>query len=187
MNTREGAGLTPAQQKMVELWEKHTAAEFEAHSVEATLATMTANPHLINIPVMTGGVGLEGVRHFYSTYFIPTLPQDNEILLVSRTVGQDRIVDELILKFTHTVEMPWILPGVPPTGKRVELPLVAIVEFRDGKIASEHIYWDQASLLVQVGLIKAGGLPVVGFETARKLLDPSLPSNELIKRADKCK
>lgn len=183
MNAQKEARLTPAQQAMVEMWEKHTASEFEAKSVEATLATMTNEPYINNIPVMTGGARLEGVRHFYGTYFIPTLPADNEIILVSRTVGHDRIVDELIHKFTHSAEMPWILPGVPPTGKHVELAVVAIVEFKDGKIASEHIYWDQASLLVQLGLIKSDTLPVAGVETARKLLDPSLPSNELIKRA----
>jgi len=182
MSTQKEARLTPAQQAMVEMWEKHTASEFEAKSVEATLATMTDEPYINNIPVMTGGAGLEGVRHFYGNYFIPTLLADNEIILVSRTVGHDRIVDELVLKFTHSVEMPWILPGVPPTGKHVELAVVAIVGFKDDKIASEHIYWDQASLLVQLGLIKSDTLPVAGVETARKLLDPSLPSNELIKR-----
>lgn len=181
-NAQKEAGLTSAQQVMVEMWERHTASEFEAKNVDATLATMTDEPYINNIPVMTGGVGREGVRHFYGTYFIPTLPADNEIILVSRTVGHDRIVDELVHKFTHSVEMPWILPGVPPTGKHVELAVVAIVEFKNGKIASEHIYWDQASLLVQLGLIKSDNPPVSGVETARKLLDPSLPSNELIQR-----
>ena len=172
-NAQKEAGLTSAQQVMVEMWERHTASEFEAKNVDATLATMTDEPYINNIPVMTGGVGREGVRHFYGTYFIPTLPADNEIILVSRTVGHDRIVDELVHKFTHSVEMPWILPGVPPTGKHVELAVVAIVEFKNGKIASEHIYWDQASLLVQLGLIKSDNPPVSGVETARKLLDPS--------------
>lgn len=167
---------------MVEMWERHTASEFEAKNVDAALATMTDEPYINNIPVMAGGVGREGVRQFYGNYFIPTLPADNEIILVSRTVGHDRIVDELVHKFTHSVEMPWILPGVPPTGKHVELAVVAIVEFKNGKIASEHIYWDQASLLVQLGLIKSDKPPVSGVETARKLLDPSLPSNELIQR-----
>ena len=169
MNTQKEARLTPAQQAMVEMWEKHTSSEFDAKDVESTLETMTDEPYINNIPVMTGGVGREGVRHFYGTYFIPTLPADNEIILVSRTVGNDRLVDELVHKFTHSVEMPWILPGVPPTGKHVELAVVAIVGFKDGKIASEHIYWDQASLLVQLGLIKSDTLPVAGVETARKL------------------
>ena len=185
MHEQEGLNLNPTQQSMVALWEQHIAAEFQKHDVEATLPTMTLDPHVIHMPVMTGGAGLEGVREFYSKYFIPGLPSDSEIVLVSRTIGLNRIVDELVYRFTHTIEMPWMLPGVPPTGKRVEVPVVAIVEFQDGKIAREHIYWDQASVLVQLDVIKNDNLPVAGVETTRKLLDPSLPSNELIKRADR--
>src|SRR5215218_9384988 len=146
------SNLTASQKAMVDLWEEHTSYEFEAHSTEKTLATMTDNPVNINVPLLTGGVGLEEVRKYYSEYFIPKNPPDTEITLLSRTVGDDRVVDELILSFTHTTHMDWMLPGAPPTGKRVEAPTVAVVEFRDGKIASEHIYWDQASVLVQVGL-----------------------------------
>jgi carboxymethylenebutenolidase len=185
MHEQEGLNLNPTQQSMVALWEQHIAAEFQKHDVEATLPTMTLDPHVIHMPVMTGGAGLEGVREFYSKYFIPGLPPDNEIVLVSRTIGLNRLVDELVHRFTHTIEMPWMLPGVPPTGKRVAVPVVAIVEFQDGKIAREHIYWDQASVLVQLGVIQYDNLPVAGVETTRKLLDPSLPSNELIKRADR--
>lgn len=129
---------------------------------------------------MTGGFGLDEVREFYSRHFIPRQAPDAETVPVSRTIGDDRLVDELIFKFTHTVEMDWILPGIPPTGKRAEIPMVVVVEFRDGKIASEHIYWDQASVLVQLGLIDPGTLPVTGAQSARKVLDPSAPSNELI-------
>jgi len=102
--------------------------------------------------------------------------------MVSRTVGSDTIVDELIFKFTHSIDMPWLLPGIPPTGKKVELPVVAIIGFEGGKISSEHNYWDQASVLVQIGILNADNLPVAGVETARKVLDPTLPSNELMKR-----
>jgi carboxymethylenebutenolidase len=185
MHEQEGLNLNPTQQSMVALWEQHIAAEFQKHDVEATLPTMTLDPHVIHLPVMTGGAGLEGVREFYRKYFIPGLPPDNEIVLVSRTIGLNRLVDELVYRFTHTIEMPWMLPGVPPTGKRVAVPVVAIVEFQDGKIAREHIYWDQASVLVQLDVIKNDNLPVAGVETTRKLLDPRLPSNELIKRADR--
>ncbi|MDA2917981.1 ester cyclase [Desulfobacterota bacterium AH_259_B03_O07] len=177
--------LTPSQQKMVELWEKHTASEFVTKSIEDTMSTMTQEPFVNHVPAMTGGLGLDNVRKFYSKYFIPSQPPDTEIVLISRTVGTDRIVDELIHKFTHTIVMPWILPGVPPTGKRVEHAVVAVVHFKDGKIDSEHIYWDQASLLVQIGLLDSKTLPVAGVETARKLLDPSLPSNELMKHGDR--
>jgi carboxymethylenebutenolidase len=103
---------------------------------------------------------------------------------VSRTIGEDQLVDEMVFKFTHTIRMDWILPGVAPTGKRVEVPLVAIVRFRDGKLAHEHIYWDQASVLVQIGLIDPANLPVAGMESARKVLDPTLPANALMKRGE---
>lgn len=174
---------TPAEQAMVDLWEEHTAHEFEDHSTEQTLATMTEAPVNINVPLMTGGVGLDEVRTYYSEHFIPKNPPDTRVELVTRTVGADRIVDEMILRFTHTTEMDWMLPGVPPTGRRVEIPTVGVVAFEGNKIASEHIYWDQASVLVQVGLLDGDSLPVVGAESVQKLLDPaSIPSDLLIQR-----
>jgi carboxymethylenebutenolidase len=95
---------------------------------------------------------------------------------VSLTVGEDQIVDEMVFRFTHTQEMPWMLPGIAPTNRRVEIPLVAIVKFRDGKVAHEHIYWDQASVLKQIGLLDDRDLPIFGIETARKTLDPEFKS-----------
>ena len=112
------------------------------------------------------------------------MPPDTEVIPVSRTIGSDQLVDEMIFKFTHTVKMDWMLPGIVPTGKRVEVPLVAIVRFRDNKLAHEHIYWDQASVLVQLGLLDDKTLPVSGIESARKVLNNALPSNALIDRAD---
>jgi carboxymethylenebutenolidase len=180
----EESGYTPSQRAMVELWEEHTAHEFGDHSTEKTLATMTADPVNINVPLLTGGVGLEEVRTYYSEHFIPKNLPDTEVALLSRTVGEDRLVDEMLLSFTHTTEMDWMLPGVPPTGRRVRVPTVGVVEFKEGKIASKHIYWDQASVLVQVGLLDAEALPVAGAKSARKLLDPaSVPSDLLIERA----
>ena len=99
-----------------------------------------------------------------------------------RTVGATQVVDEMLFCFTHTTEIPWMLPGVAPTGRRVEIPLLAVVKFRGDKLYHEHIYWDQASVLVQVGLLDPNGLPVAGVETARKLLDETLPSNGLMER-----
>lgn len=174
--------LTEAQQKMADLWDAHTRGEFQAHSVEDTMDTMTADPSVNHVPVMTGGTGYDGVREFYTKHFIPKQAPDTELTFVSRTIGENQLVDELIFKCTHTVEMDWMLPGIPPTGKRVEYPVVVVVGFRDGKIASERIYWDQASVLVQVGLIDPESLPVTGIEASRKVLDQSLPSNELIER-----
>ncbi len=174
--------LTPEQKKMVDIWEKHTMSEFETKDVEETMRTMTDEPHVNHVPVMTGGYGRDNVRNFYSNYFIPSNPQDIELVMVSRTLSSDTIVDELIFKFTHSIDMPWLLPGIPPTGKKVELPVVAIIGFEGGKISSEHIYWDQSSVLVQIGILNADNLPVAGVETARKVLDPDLPSNELMTR-----
>ena len=177
------AGLTPAQQTLNDLWEEHLRHEFATQETNATLETMVPDAYVNHIPVLTGGVGHEQLREFYSRHFIPKMPADTEIVPISRTIGTDRLVDEMIFRFTHTIEMDWMLPGVAPTGKRVECALVVIVHFRDGKLAHEHIYWDQASVLVQLGLLDASRLPVAGSETARKLADPGVSSNELIRRA----
>jgi carboxymethylenebutenolidase len=156
------------------LWEEHTAHEFNTRDTEATLATMTEDAYVNHVPVMTGGSGKAALREFYANDFIPKMPPDTTLTPVSRTVGSDQLVDEMIFSFTHTEEMPWMLPGIAPTNKRVDIGLVAIVRFRDGKLAHEHIYWDQASVLKQIGLITDEALPVFGAETARRLVKSSL-------------
>jgi len=166
---------------LVELWEAHCRSEFETRDAEATMATMVPEPYVNHVPTMTGGVGYEQLKRFYARYFIPVNPPDFRLEPISRTVGVDTVVDEFIVRFTHTTEMDWLLPGVPPTGRAVEIPTVAIVKFEGDKVAHEHIYWDQASLLVQIGLLDPGDLPIAGAETAHKLLDESLPSNGLMK------
>jgi len=163
------------------LWEAHCRHEFETRDVDATMATMVAAPYVNHIPTMAGGVGHDQLKRFYKYHFIGANPPDTDMIRVSRTVGTDRIVDELIFRFTHTETIDWMLPGIAPTGRRVEVPLVAIVQFRDGKVAHEHIYWDQASVLVQIGKLDATDLPVAGAETARKVLDAKLPSNTLLR------
>jgi carboxymethylenebutenolidase len=179
---RADAPLTPAQATLRDLWEEHVRCEFATRDTETTLATMVEDAYVNHVPVLTGGVGHDQLREFYSRRFIPQMPPDTAMTPISRTIGTDRVVDEMVFTFTHTIPMDWMLPGVPPTGRRVEIPLVAIVHFRDGKLAHEHIYWDQASVLVQLGLLDAARLPVAGVETARKVLDPRLPSNELMSR-----
>jgi carboxymethylenebutenolidase len=176
--------LTPAQETLRQLWEEHVQFEFSTRNTDDTLATMVDDAYVNHIPVLTGGVGKEELREFYSKRFIPQMPPDTEMTPVSRTIGENQLVDEMVFKFTHTIPMDWMLPGIPPTGKRVEVPLIAIVRFREGKLAHEHIYWDQASVLVQIGLIDPSKLPVAGVESARKVQDPTLPANELMKRAD---
>ena len=166
------------------VFDDHVAAEFVDMDLDATMATMTDDPYVNHVPVMTGGVGAEGVRQFYGDHFIGKWPRDIEITPVSRTVGEDQVVDELVLSFTHDIEMPQLLPGVTPTGKRVQLAFCVVVGFRYGKVSHEHIYWDQASLLAQIGLIDATTLPVTGAEQAGNVLDPrARPLNELIHRA----
>jgi carboxymethylenebutenolidase len=161
------------------IWGEHIEHEFATRNTESTLATMVEDAYVNHIPVLTGGVGIPALREFYSKHFIPQMPADTTLTPLSRTVGDDQIVDEMIFQFTHDLRMDWMLPGVEPTGKRVEVPLVAIVKFRGGKLAHEHIYWDQASVLVQLGLLEAGHLPVAGIESARKAVDPRLPARQL--------
>jgi carboxymethylenebutenolidase len=155
-----------------QLWEEHTKHEFVTRDVESTLATMVEDAYVNHVPVMTGGYGKTALRAFYSRDFIPSMPPDTILTPVSRTVGENQLVDEMIFSFTHTQDMPWMLPGIPPTNRHVEIPLVAIVKFREGKLVHEHIYWDQASVLKQIGLLADPALPVFGAETARKVLDP---------------
>jgi len=166
------------QDAMVALFQQHVEAEL-AGDLETTMATMTDDPHLNHVPTMAGGVGREGVRAFYRDHLVGKFfPPDVTMTSVSRTVGSDRIVEELAITFTHTAAMDWLLPGVPPTGKSVEMAVAVVVGFKDGKISHEHIYWDQAGVLVQVGLLDPSGLPVSGAESARKVVDPKLPPRQ---------
>ncbi len=167
------------------VFDAHVRAEFVERSVDATMATMTDTPYVTHVPVLTGGYGRDEVRTFYASWFVGRWPADTQVSQVSRTLGQGRVIDELIVTFTHDVEMPALLPGVAPTGRKVALPHVVVMGIVGGKVAYEHIYWDQASLLVQVGLLDPARLPVSGAEQARKLRDPTLPSNELIHRAER--
>jgi carboxymethylenebutenolidase len=177
------SNLTPAQEALQSVWEKHTRQEFGTRSTENVLATMVEDAYVNNIPVMIGGVGKAALGEYYSKSVISQIPPDFELVPISRTIGTDQLVDEVVAKFTHTIQMDWMLPSVAPTGKRVEVPVVAIIKFRDGKIAHVHVYWDQASVLVQIGLLDAGNLPIVGVDSARKLMDRNLPSNTLFDRA----
>jgi carboxymethylenebutenolidase len=162
------------------LFNAHTRAEFETRDIEATMATMSEQPHVTHVPTMTGGSGRDAVRRFYQTWFIGHWPADTVVTPISRTVGESQLVDEVMISFTHDCDMPAILPGVKPTGRKVSIPFVVVVGCKDGKVEFERIYWDQASLLAQIGLIDKTNLPVSGLEQAARLLDPSLPSNTLI-------
>jgi carboxymethylenebutenolidase len=175
--------LSARQQALSELWDEHIRHEFSTKDTDQTLETMVEDAYVNHVPVLTGGTGHAELREFYSKHFITHMPPDMEIIPISRTIGSDRLVDEMVLRFTHSVPMDWALPGVTPTGRRVVLPLIVVVQFRGDKLASERIYWDQASLLVQLGLLEGDALPVAGAESGSKILNPSLPSNVLIERA----
>jgi carboxymethylenebutenolidase len=182
-----GAAAPGAQPDLAELWDEHVKYEFATRDTEDTLRTMVEDAYVNHVPVLTGGVGRDELREFYSKRFIPQMPPDTSMTPVSRTVGAERVVDEMVFEFTHTMEMDWMLPGVKPTGRHVRVPLIVVIHFRDGRLAHEHIYWDQASVLAQLGLIDAESLPVAGVESAEKVLDHKLPANRLIERADESK
>ena len=163
-----------------DLWDEHVKHEFDTRDVPATMATMVAEPYVNHIPTMTGGVGSKELSRFYQHHFVHGNPPDMKLIPLSRTVGALQIVDEFIMCFTHTTEIDWLIPNVAPTGKYVEIPMLGVVRFRGDKLYHEHIYWDQASVLVQIGLLNPEGLPIAGVITAQKLLDETLPSNTLM-------
>jgi len=155
---------------MVDLFQKHVDAEL-AGDIETTMATMTDEPHLYNVANMMGGEDKAGVRKFYTNHLVGKFfPPDVKMTTISRTVDDHQIVEEVVIQFTHTTEVEWMLPGIKPTDKRVEVALVVVVGVKDGKIAHEHIYWDQATVLAQIGLLDPKGLPVCGAESAQRML-----------------
>lgn len=163
------------------LWEKHLDYEFTTRDADLTMGTMVAEPYVNHIPTMTGGVGYRDLRRFYAEYFIGANPDDTAQFSVSRTLGVRQIVDEVVFSFTHDRRIEWLLPGVEPTGRKVRFGLVGVVRFRGDKLCHEHIYWDQATVLAQVGLIDTATLPVLGAEAADKITDSTIPSNRLIR------
>lgn len=162
------------------LWERHTGCEFVSRDVDATMRTMVEQPYVNHVPTLTGGVGQQELHRFYKNVLIPQMPPDTKMVPISRTIGADRLVDEFLLCFTHDREIDFMAPGITPTGKYVEVPTVAIVQFRGDKVAHEHIHWDHATFLKQLGAIHDKGLPVAGVEGARKLVDETLPSNTMM-------
>ena len=165
--------MDKAQEKLADIFDKHIEFEFDKEDVDATMTTMTEDPYVHHIPTLAGGVGYNGVYNFYTNHFVGKMPKDWKITNVSRTVGKDQVVDELIISFTHDREIDYLLPGIAPTGKYVEIPHVVIMKFKNNKISHEHIYWDQASVLVQIGLLNPEGLLVTGIQQTNKLAELS--------------
>lgn len=165
------------------LWEEHLESEFAHKSPEAALGTMTDDPRVTIVPILVGGKGRDEMHTFYSKHFLNQLPPDLEVVPISRTIGETRVIDELVLRFTHSLQMDWVLPGVAATGKRIEFAMCVVVHIENGKIATENLYWDNATILRQAGMLDEPSLPVVGAESARQMIDQSGPLNELIHRS----
>jgi len=159
--------------KLGNVFDRHVKLEFEDKDVESTMKTMVKEPYVHHTPIMTGGVGYDGVYNFYKNDFVGKMPEDTKIIRLSRTVGRNQVVDELILSFTHDIEIKSMIPGIEPTGRYVELPHVVVMKFKGNKIEHEHIYWDQASLLTQLGLLDPKTLPVKGIEQSQQLKELS--------------
>lgn len=162
------------------LWEQHCYYEFGTRAVDPLMKTMVASPYVNHVPTMTGGVGHDQLKRFYKYHFLDSNPEDTRMIPISRTIGTDRIVDEFVFCCTHTREIDWMLPGIKPTERTIEIPMLAVIHFRGDKLFNEHIYWDQASVLVQIGLLDGTTLPIAGYESAKKLLDETQPSNRLM-------
>jgi carboxymethylenebutenolidase len=173
--------LKKKEQDLIDLMNQHQYTEFVLKDAEAALATMVDAPYVINFPTGIGGYGKAGVRDFYTNHFIPQNPPDFEIVqIISQTAGQNRLVTEGVVRFTHSVVMDSMLPGIAPTHKPVLVTMIAIVQFRDGKIEHEHLYWDQASVLAQIGLLDPSTLPVLGAKSSELAMHPEKLSNELL-------
>lgn len=163
---------------IIATWDRHTKAEFVDADVEATMETMTDDPCVLHVATSVGARGRDAVREFYQQYFIGHQASDMALQPMSRTVTPECLVDEMTISFTHDAVIPWILPGVEPTGRRVTVPIVTVIGMRDGLVDTEHIYWDQATVLAQVGLLDGRGLPVIIEGQADALL-PDAPTTGL--------
>jgi carboxymethylenebutenolidase len=165
------ATTTSTEQILLEVWEQHNYSEWVLKDAQKALATMSDHPHVLMVPIGIGGRGREGVFKFYHDHFLAQLPADIKPTLISRVIGNDILAEEAVFQFTHDQQMDWVIPGVPATGKHVELGVVGIIRFTNEKIHSEHLYWDHASVLAQLGVIDPKKFPVKGVESPRTLLE----------------
>jgi carboxymethylenebutenolidase len=153
MNRTTPNVFTPDQQTLLAAWQRHIYAEFVLKDADAALATMTENPYVLMIATGTACIGRAAVREYYANQFLPAIPPDLELESLSQTIGSSRLVEEMVVRFTHTIEMDWLLPTLRPTGRRAEFIVAAVIGFENGKVTHEHLYWDQATLLSQMGVL----------------------------------
>ena len=138
-------------QEHVKLWEEHVVGEFVEKDVDLSLSTMVEDASVMHMPTRSGGKGKTELRIYYRDMFIPSIPDEWEHTMTNRVVTDECIVEEARVRMVHSKQMDWFLPGVPPTGKSIEVELVIVIEFRDGKMSAERIYWDHAAVLRQIG------------------------------------
>ena len=173
------SSFNASEQTLIDVWETHMRAEFELKDADAAIDTMTDNPVLIHVPVGTGATGKEALRKFYAEQLIPHTPEDTRLELLTRNVTKTHVIDEFILHFTHSMRMDWYIPGVDATDIKLSIPHVAVIAFEEDKISSEHIYWDNATVLKQLGLLDPS-LPVLGQDQKDRLINPNAKVNQLI-------
>jgi carboxymethylenebutenolidase len=138
-------------QDNIKLWEQHITGEFATKDVDLSLSTMVEDASVMHMPTRSGGKGKAELRPYYRDMFIPSIPSEWEQTVTNRVLTEDTIVEEAKVRLVHSKQMDWFLPGIPPTGKTIEMELVIVIQFRDGKMAAERIYWDQAAVLRQIG------------------------------------
>ena len=159
---------------MIDLWDRHTEYEFALKDADLAVSTMVPDASVMHIPTMSGGFGRDELRGYYRDVFIPAIPADTTNEVVARSVGDDFLVEEAIMRLTHDREMPFLAPGIAATGRTLEIPFVVIVTFRDDLMLGERLYWDQAQVLRQLGLVPDGGLPIAGLTDITTFLTQKL-------------
>jgi carboxymethylenebutenolidase len=142
-----------SSQDNLRLWLAHLDGEFTNRNEEESLATMVEDASVCHVPTGSGAAGKTILRRYYRDEFIPSIPEDWNITTINRVVTDTCIVEEDKLRFHHTKQMDWFLPSVSPTGKLIEIDIVVFIDFRDGLMSAERIYWDQASVLRQIGML----------------------------------
>jgi carboxymethylenebutenolidase len=148
--------------KLEEIWDEHVTASLGTGDLAGSLANLVAEPSVLHIPAMTGADGRAALERFYLEDLFGHLPTDLALTGISRTVDRFHLVDETTVSFTHDRELPWLLPGVAPTHRRAEVLTIAVVGFERGRISSQRVLWDHATLTAQLGLAekRRAGQPV---------------------------